>query len=242
MSVLFWRLRVLLFYFVLSLISIIAFVILSIMYFSSAKYETKYIIAKLYGTFFIKSLEYICDIRYEVEGDDNVPNFPCVIALNHQSFWDNIIVILLFPMQSWVVKKELYNIPFFGWGLRMMNPIAVNRRDNLSVTQILKMGKKKIDQNLNVIIFPEGTRLNYGVDRNLKPSFAKLAIMSEVPVLPVVHNAGLCWPKGFWMTRSGVIKVRIGNLIKITVDDDPREITNITQEWINTNKALLTDV
>jgi 1-acyl-sn-glycerol-3-phosphate acyltransferase len=202
-------------------------------------YDTKYILARFYACGFIKLLKMICGIDYEVEGAENIPQKECVIALNHQSFWDNIIVVVIFPRQSWVMKRELFYIPFFGWGLKMMGTIAIDRGNDLSVAQILREGTRKLMQKLSIVIFPEGTRLNYGESRNLRPSFAKLAITNNVGILPVVHNAGLYWPKGFWMKQPGTIKVKIGQIVQTYEIDDPRDVTLRIQEWINEEKDKL---
>jgi 1-acyl-sn-glycerol-3-phosphate acyltransferase len=234
-----WRLRVLIFYFLIVIVTAIAFCILLVIHLLNMSYDVRYLLAKIYSHSFIKILEVICGIGYKVEGQENIPNQSCVIALNHQSFWDNIIVVVIFPKQSWVMKRELFQIPFFGWGLKMMDTIAIDRGNDLSVSQILKKGSKKLSSDISVIIFPEGTRLNYGESRNLRPSFAKLASMNNVDILPVVHNAGLYWPKGFWMKKSGIIKIKVGLPISTSIQDDPREITKTVQDWINHEKDRL---
>jgi 1-acyl-sn-glycerol-3-phosphate acyltransferase len=234
-----WRLRVLLFYFLVSIWSCFCCSILFILHIFGANYNIKYIIAYFYSLGFLKSLKITCNIDYVIEGRDNIPSKSCVIALNHQSFWDNIVVVAIFPKQSWVMKRELFKIPFFGWGLKMMDTIAVDRSNDLSVAQILKKGTEKLKQNISIIIFPEGTRLNYGDSRNFKPSFAKLAISNNVAILPVVHNAGLYWPKGFWLKQSGVIKIKIGAPIQTCVKDDAREMSAKIQNWINEEKSKI---
>ena len=234
-----WRLRVLVFYFLIVLVSAICFFILLVMHLLKASYDTRYILAKIYAYSFIKILEIICGITYQVEGLKNIPKDKCVIALNHQSFWDNLIVVLIFPKQSWVMKRELFKIPFFGWGLKMMDTIAIDRRNDFSVGEILKKGSEKLSKNISVVIFPEATRLNYGEFKNFKPSFAKLASMNNAQILPVAHNAGLYWPKGFWMSQPGSIKIKIGCPILTSNLDDPRNITKVVENWINLEKERL---
>ena len=71
--------------------------------------------------------KYICGIKYRVEGLENIPDNPCVILSKHQSAWETFAFQTIFPPQVWVLKKSLLYVPFFGWGLAMMNPIAIDR-------------------------------------------------------------------------------------------------------------------
>jgi 1-acyl-sn-glycerol-3-phosphate acyltransferase len=142
-------------------------------------------------------------------------------------------------MQSWVIKKELFDIPVFGLGLRLVEPIAVDRTDSNSVTQILNMGAEKIKAGLWVVIFPEATRVPVGRRVNLKPSGAKLAIENQVPIVLMAHNAGLFWPKGFWVNKSGTIRVKIGPILHPKHGDDVRELTKQIQDWMHHEKDIL---
>jgi 1-acyl-sn-glycerol-3-phosphate acyltransferase len=145
----------------------------------------------------------------------------------------------ILPMQSWIIKKELYNIPFFGLGLRLVEPIAVDRSAHVSVNQILNMGTEKLDEGLWVIMFPEATRLLPGKRVAMKPAGVKLAQMNNVPIVLMVHNAGVFWPKGFWVKKPGTIKIKIGQVIHVKPEDDVREVTEKIGEWINTEKDRL---
>ena len=109
---------------------------------------------------------------------------------------------LIIPKHSWFDKRELFNIPFFGWGLKMVDPIAVPRRNNISIKQILREGqKKKLQDGLWLIVFPESTRLRPEQSTKFKPSAIRLEVTEKVPIVLMAHNAGVYWPKGFWINK-----------------------------------------
>ncbi|MBF0779452.1 lysophospholipid acyltransferase family protein, partial [Streptococcus cuniculi] len=66
-------------------------------------------------------------IRFEVKGAENVPDQPCVILSNHQSTWETFFLSAYFSPLSQVLKRELLYVPFFGWAMAMLRPIAMDR-------------------------------------------------------------------------------------------------------------------
>ncbi|HJK87352.1 MAG TPA: lysophospholipid acyltransferase family protein, partial [Candidatus Megaira endosymbiont of Hartmannula sinica] len=120
---------------------------------------------------------------------------------------------IITPIHSWVVKKELYDIPLLGTCIRLSQPIAVDRSSFSSVRKIIMQGREKIEKGLSIVIFPDSTRISPKEKCRFKPSAARLAIGNNVPMLLIAHNAGLFWPKGFWMRRSGIINFKIIDVI-----------------------------
>jgi len=186
---------------------------------------------------------HIVGIKYEIEGLEKLPkNFtPHLVLANHQSFWDNFFSQVILPEHSWVVKKELYNIPFLGWVLKMTNPIAVDRQNIRSLVQIIEKGKAKLDSGLSLMVFPEGTRVSPRRTVKFKTSAAKLAMDAKVPVLLFVHNAGIYWPKGLWMERTGTIRVKILEIIspEEVAKYDVRSLTQYIETRLNSEKQIL---
>jgi len=241
LPIIFWRIRVVVFYIAIALLSLVVCPILAIMYLVGTHYDNKYAVAKRYSEIFIWLGEIICGLKYEVIGLDKLPQSPAVFMANHQSFWENVFMQLIVPKHSWVIKKELFNIPLFGWGLRMMDPIAVDRKDIVSLTRILKEGQKKIKQGLSLIIFPESTRVLPHQNKRYKPSAIKLAMEAKVPVVLMAHNAGVYWPKSFWIRKPGTITVEILSVIppENLANADVREVTEKIEHVINTSKNTL---
>lgn len=238
-----WRLRVLSFYFVITIFTSIFVLSMYIpIKIFKINYSAKYKLAVLFSKIFIWLSKIICGLNYKVTGLDKLPKVPSVVLANHQSFWDNVIMQIIIPEHSWIIKKELFKIPFFGWGLKLMDPVAVDRKDNLSVKQILKEGQAKLQNGLWLIIFPESTRLRPEQTAKFKPSAIKLAVMTEVPMVLMAHNAGVYWPKGFWIKRSGTIDVKIITVVWPDKSDEKHDVRSLTEKIetiINTEKQVL---
>ena len=110
----------------------------------------------------------------------------------HQSAWETLAFQKIFPPQVWVLKKELLHIPFFGWGLAMTSPIAINRsQGKAALKQIIRQGRDRLQKGLWVIIFPEGTRIDPGKKGRYGIGGAWLSTSTGVSVVPVAHNAGV---------------------------------------------------
>ena len=125
-------------------------------------------------------------IRYEIKGAENVPDRPCVIQSNHQSTWETFFLSAYFSPLSQVLKRELLYVPFFGWAMAMLRPIAIDR-DNpkAALKQVAAKGDELLKDNVWVLIFPEGTRTTPGEPIKLQRGAAQLAVRSQVPLQPV---------------------------------------------------------
>lgn len=150
-------------------------------------------------------------IRFKVTGAENIPEQPCVILSNHQSTWETFFLSAYFQPLSQVLKRELLYVPFFGWAMAMLKPIAIDR-DNpkAALKQVASEGDKLLKQNIWVLIFPEGTRVPFGTIGKFSRGGTALAINAGLPVLPIAHNAGKYWPKEGWGKLPGTIEVVIG--------------------------------
>jgi 1-acyl-sn-glycerol-3-phosphate acyltransferase len=181
----------------------------------------------------------ILGIEWRVEGRENLPSRPAVILAKHQSAWETLAFQHIFPPQVHVLKRELLWIPFFGWGLALMSPIAIDRRRGVAALRaIAKRGQKRLEQGFWVVVFPEGTRVAPGESRDYQPGGAWLAAASGAPVVPVAHNAGLCWPRNAFLKRPGTITIRIGPSIDPR-NRDPLTINAMVKEWIEEQQKAL---
>lgn len=177
-------------------------------------------------------LKHVAGIKVEVEGEENIPDETCIVFANHQSTLETIFMQTITPTYAWILKKELLKIPFFGWGLASMHPIAIDRsRGKEALSQLLEQGQKRIRDGLSVLIFPEGTRISPGTRRNFKIGGAALAEISGAPVLPVAHDAGRLWPPRTFHLKPGTLHVRIGPLIE-SKGKSKEEILEESQKWI----------
>jgi 1-acyl-sn-glycerol-3-phosphate acyltransferase len=108
----------------------------------------------------------ILGIDWRVEGVEHLPQRPAVILAKHQSAWETMAFQLIFPPQVHVLKRELLWIPFFGWGLALMSPIAIDRKRGLAALRAMaSKGAQRLAQGFWVVVFPEGTRVAPGERR-----------------------------------------------------------------------------
>ena len=177
-------------------------------------------------------LKVTCGLSHTVEGLDNLPERPCVIACAHSSTWESIVTQTFLPPLAWVLKKELLKIPVFGVGLRATGPIAINRNDKKNaLDQVLEQGLDKLKEGRYVLIFPEGTRTPWGQKGRYKKGAAKLALAANVPIVPAAHDAGKYWSSKSWWIKPGVIRCIFGPEISVK-DKSQSQITHEIQAWI----------
>ena len=184
-------------------------------------------------------LRKLCGLDFLVEGLEHVPARPCVLYWKHESVWETMAGALALPPQTWVVKRELMWLPFFGWGLALLKPIAINRAaGRTAVKQVIEQGQERLAQGLCVVIYPEGTRVLPGQARRFGVSGAALAKAAGCPILPVAHNAGDFWPRRSLLKRPGTIRVVIGPPIE-PEGLTPDEITTRGRDWIQAATARI---
>jgi 1-acyl-sn-glycerol-3-phosphate acyltransferase len=177
-------------------------------------------------------LRVVCDIRLEVHGAENIPQQPCVVLCKHQSAWETFALQTVFPPQVWVLKRELLFLPFFGWGLALTSPIAINRgKGSQAIKQLLAQGKQRLAAGFCVVIFPEGTRMPYGQRGKYKIGGAMLGKSSGALVIPVAHNAGRHWGRNAFIKIPGTITMSIGKPIDPT-GLKAEEINRQVEDWI----------
>lgn len=193
---------------------------------------TRYRIITVWSRCVVWAARVLCGIRYRVVGAEHLPRQPCIILSKHQSAWETLALQLIFPPQVWVLKKELLRVPFFGWGLAMLSPIAIDRSARReALQQLIEQGRERLAAGFCIVIFPEGTRIAPGQRGKYRPGGARLAVETATPVIPVAHNAGLCWERNAFIKRPGLVTVSIGSPI------DPQgmnadQLARRVEDWI----------
>jgi 1-acyl-sn-glycerol-3-phosphate acyltransferase len=181
----------------------------------------------------------ILRIDCKIEGRENLPARPAVILSKHQSAWETLAFQQIFPPQVHVLKRELLWIPFFGWGLALMSPIAIDRsRGFAALRNIARRGRERLEQGFWIVVFPEGTRVAPGERRDYQLGGAWLAAASGAPIVPVAHNAGRVWPRNAFLKRPGTVTVRIGPPIE-TLNRDPKALNALAETWIEEQQKAL---
>lgn len=186
----------------------------------------------LWNRFVVWWLRITCGVSYEIRGRENLPRSPAVILANHQSAWETLTLQYLFHPASTVLKRELLNIPVFGWGLRAMEPIAIDRTNPREALKAVKReGLARLASGNHVLIFPEGTRKPPGELGSFARSGADIACEAGVAVVPVAHNAGTAWPARQWLKRPGHVVMVVGQAID-TAGHSSKEVTESARRWI----------
>jgi 1-acyl-sn-glycerol-3-phosphate acyltransferase len=231
MMTLFLGLRAILFYLGYWL-SIVWFGTTGILFFSFLPYPIRSNYILYWNRFSIFWLKCTCGLDVEVFGKENLPSGSYVALSKHQSQWETYFLQYYLAPIAIVLKKELLNFPFFGWGLRLTDPIAIDRgspKQALKQTQV--QGKEHLDNGISVLIFPEGTRTKPGVESKYARGGANIAVAAGVPVVPIALNAGEYWPAGKFIKFPGKVTVKIGKPISSN-DSSSREITDKAKDWI----------
>lgn len=200
----------------------------------------RHAIIRSYLRNFILVLKKVCLVNFRIEGLRNIPKDRVgIVMCKHQSAWETLLLPLLFHDPAVITKKELLWVPFFGWGLALSDPIAINRKDRSSaMNQILKKGKKRLDDGRWVLVFPEGTRVPPGTVGHYRLGGARLAAGTGYPIIPIAHNAGRFWPRRSFIKIPGTIKVVIGPPIE-SHGREPEELLRLTKDWIETTMTRI---
>lgn len=184
--------------------------------------------------FIIYWLRFSCGVRFEILGAEHLRqgSMPKVILSKHQSAWETLMLQGLCWPSSTILKRELLNIPFFGWGLRCLQPIAIDRSNpREALKQVKLQGIARLQDNLNVLLFPEGTRMAPGQRGKYARSGTDIAVTAGVDILPVAVNAGHCWPIKDWRRYPGLVTVVVGEPIA-TEGRTSRDLIEEVEQWI----------
>lgn len=160
-----------------------------------------------FASFVLKKL---CGIDYEVRGLENLPKEGgFIVACKHQSMWETMIMHLVFKHPAYAYKKELLKIPFYGWFLKHMSGIAIDRKGGAkALKSLLSDSKKYLENGQVIILFPQGTRVPVGASTDkypYQPGIAALYSQLKCPIIPAALNSGKFWNKSKTFKRSGKI-------------------------------------
>jgi 1-acyl-sn-glycerol-3-phosphate acyltransferase len=202
-------------------------------------YSWRWRIVTSWNRFTMFWLWFCCGVRVKIIGQRHKENYPCVILAKHQSTWETMFLQYYFGPVSTILKKELLRIPFFGWGLASIRSIAIDRSNPIQALKDVKSkGLERLKQGINLLVFPEGTRIPLGQVGNYARSGADIACTAGVPVVPIAHNAAECWPHKHFLKYPGTITVVIGEPID-TTNRDRKDVTEEVKNWIETQISQL---
>ena len=191
-----------------------------------------YLFAHAWASLVLWLARQICGLRFRVRGAENIPAESCIFFVKHSSAFETFGSLVMFPRNCWVLKQELLWVPFFGWALVPLDSIAIDRsKGSVAVNQVISQGINRLKRGINVVVFPEGTRMPAGTTKRYGISGTLLAQKSGSLIVPVAHNAGNYWPRRGLGIIPGEIDVVIGKPI-VATGREPREINQEIQSWI----------
>lgn len=161
----------------------------------------------------------ICDLKVEYRGEANIPKGALIIAPKHQSIWETFALVDHFDDFSFVLKRELVMIPFFGWYLKAAKQVAIDRANGRSsLAQVSAAAKSLMAEGRQLFIFPEGTRRPVGAPPSYRFGVAQVYAETGAFCLPVALNSGLFWARRSFLRRPGTIVVEFLPLIAPGLD------------------------
>lgn len=153
-------------------------------------------------------LRVLCGIRYEVRGLEHLPKGGALVASKHQSMFETLAFWQILDDPAIILKKELSYLPFFGWYAMKLKNISVDRAAAAKALRaMLKQARERATEDRQVVIFPQGTRVEPGEAESYKPGVVGLYTSMKVPCVPVALNSGLYWPAHGLGRKPGTIIV-----------------------------------
>ena len=194
-------------------------------------FRRRFPLARFWALTLLWVLRWTCGLDYRVEGAA-LPKGSHIAFWKHSSSWETLAMMVLFPRQVWVLKRELLWIPVVGIAVQQMHAIAIDRKAGHSaVSQVIEQGKDRLAEGDWVMIFPEGTRMPAGETRRYGVSGTLLAAAAGALIVPVAHNAGYYWPRRGLLKKPGTVRVVIGEPFS-AAGRDARALNEQMQRWV----------
>jgi 1-acyl-sn-glycerol-3-phosphate acyltransferase len=193
----------------------------------------------------IAGARWICGVQYRVQGMEHLPDAASataavILAPKHQSTWETFALPTLMPHPlAYVFKKELLQIPFFGWAMGRLDMIHIDRSKRAEAwAKVAGQGARLMSEGVWVIMFPEGTRTTRGSQGAYKSGATRLAVTTGTPVVPIAVTSARCWPRKSFLLRPGMIDISIGRPIA-SVGREPDELMREIERWIESEMRRL---
>ncbi len=206
-----------------------------------APFRIRYGAANLWVRFNLWVLRTVCRLRYSIRGVEHIPrDHSGLILCKHQSAFETLALQVIFPPVVFILKEELLRIPFWGWAMATLEPIAIDRAAKTqALKQIIRVGEARIQDGRWVVLFPEGTRVPPGSRGRYGSSGGLLAQRAACPVIPVAHNAGEYWAKDGFMKYPGEIEMVVGPPLD-GASLSAAQINQQAEEWIEREMVAIT--
>ncbi|MEM8772081.1 MAG: lysophospholipid acyltransferase family protein [Pseudomonadota bacterium] len=202
-------------YFLSSLV-VLGLLLAPVMLFGRARAQA---VAQFWSRSVLFMLRLLTGVRHEVIGEQNIPQSGALVAANHQSAWETLALYAILPKPVAILKKELLRIPIFGWWVKAVGSIAVDREGGAKALRAMQRDAlSNIQEGRQVIVFPEGTRTPPGYRQPFQPGVAAIYKAIDAPCTPVAHDSGRFWQHPGGRKNKGKITMRILAPIKPGLD------------------------
>jgi 1-acyl-sn-glycerol-3-phosphate acyltransferase len=200
----------------------------------------RYWLARQWCRALVVVMRVLFGVTCSIEGLEHLPAGPSIVLCRHESTWETLAFLALFPRRvSFVFKQDLLRIPFFGWVLRGLDMVSLNRGSPRQAhVAVTRDSAERLAKGDVVVIFPEGTRVPHGAPVKLTSGGVRLACATGASIVPVVHNAGKVWPAKGWPTGAGHIRVVIGPTLSPT-EKSQQELTHAVHDWMQNELRTL---
>lgn len=177
-------------------------------------------VIKVYVRVQLWLLATICGLTYRIEGLENLPAGPCVLACRHEALWETLCLPVIFGNPAVFLKQEILRWPVAGAVARKLGYIGVDRSGSVDrVKHMFETARAITRSGRSLLIFPNGTRAPASRDR-VQKGVSVLYRSLKLPCVPILLDSGDFWPYQSWMRRPGCITVRIGPALQPGLDAD----------------------
>ena len=178
-------------------------------------------------------LEFFLSTKIVIKGSENlIRNEKFFIACSHQSMFETFYLQTIFNSPIFILKKELLSIPIFGWYLKKIKSISIDRnkinKENLYFYEKIKMSLESTDRP--IIIFPQATRVAANDRSQFKKDASRIYETLNIKCQPVAINSGNVWPKSGMLIANKTLTISI--LEPIDSGIDPKQFLEILQNSI----------
>lgn len=189
--------------------AILAIVLGTLSLFHKGWFPAGWAIAKYWAASTLVILRWMTGIRSEISGMENIPEGGCIIAAKHQSDWDIFALMPHVGRPAFIAKKELMDIPFFGWSARAMDSISIDRKKGGdAIAAMTEDARAAAARGCRIIIYPEGTRKAALADPSYRTGISRIYDKLNVPVVPVALNSGLFWARNSLVLWPGTAEAK----------------------------------
>ena len=208
-----------------SIFFFVGIIIISIIFLPTLLLPRKFTLlgGKLMGYWAGFCLKIFLSVKITIKGKENIiTDQKFFIAASHQSMFETFYLQTIFNSPVFILKKELLRIPVFGWYLKKIGSISINRnkvsKDNLGFFEDILKTVNNSDRPL--IIFPQGTRVMPGERTPFKKGATRIYQELNIACQPVAINSGYVWPKKGAKNSHKTITVSILNPINAGMEKE----------------------